>query len=106
MIAVRYLTLVALVVWLGAMMGARFADLPGRIDLVGYGCGATIVVGLFVTKFMGPPPHAFAARVAIVVMMLGFAAASTLGASHDVARMLAGANIALGFVLLFWYVRE
>ena len=106
MIVVRYLTLVALVVWLGAMMGARFADLLGRLDLVGYGCGATIVVGLFVTKLMGPPPHAFAARVALVVLMLGFAAASSLGASHDVSRMFAGANIALGFLLLFWYVRE
>jgi hypothetical protein len=106
MIVVRYLTLVALVVWLGAMLGARFADLLSRSDLVGYGCGATMVVGLFVTKFMGPPPHAFAARVAIVVLMLGFAAASALGASHDVSRTLAGANIVLGFVLLFWYVRE
>jgi hypothetical protein len=105
MIVVRYLTLVALVVWLGAMLGARFADL-GRSDLVGYGCGATIVVGLFVTKFMGPPPHAFAARVAIVVLMLGFAAASTFGASADVSRMLAVVNIALGFILLVWYVRE
>ena len=106
MIVVRYLTLVALVVWLGAMLGGQFTGLLGRSDLVGYCCGATIVVGLFVTKFMGPPPRAFAARVAIVVLMLGFAAASTLGASHDVSRMLAVVNIALGFVLLVWYVRE
>ena len=106
MIVVRYLTLAALVVWLGAMMGAQFADLVGRIDLLGYGCGAAIVVGLFVTKFMGPPPRAFVARVAIVALMLCLAVLSTSAAAHDAARMLGGANIALGFLLLFWYVRE
>lgn len=106
MIVVRYSTLVALVLWLGAMMGARFGDFVGRSDLVGYLCGATIVVGLFVMKFIGPPPRAFSLRVAIVVLMLTIAVASTLKVSHDVSMMLSAANIGLGLVLLFWYVRE
>ena len=106
MIVVRYTTLVALVVWLGAMMSAPFVHLVGRTDLVAYGCGATIVVGLFVMKFMGPPPHAFVARVAIVALMLGMAFGSTQFVARDLSPMFSAANIALGFVLLFWYVRE
>lgn len=106
MIVVRYSTLVALVLWLGAMMGAWFSDLVGRSDRVGYLCGAAIVVGLFVMKFIGPPPRAFSLRVAIVVLMLATAVASTRLVSHDVSMMLSAANIGLGLVLLFWYVRE
>lgn len=106
MIVVRYSTLVALVLWLGAMMGARFGDFAGRSDLVGCLCGATIVIGLFVMKFIGPPPRAFSLRVAIVVLMLAIAVASTLPVSRDVSMMLLAANIGLGLALLFWYVRE
>ncbi len=106
MIVVRYSTLVALVLWLGAMMGARLGDLVGRSDLVGCLCGAVILVGLFVMKFIGPPPRAFSLRVAIVVLMLAIAVASPLSVFHDVSMTLSAANIGLGLVLLFWYVRE
>src|SRR5258706_15742971 len=106
MIIVRYATLVALVLWLGAMIGARFGELFRHAALMAYGCGAATIVGLFVLKFMGPPPRAFVARAAIAALMLIIAAASSLAANRDTAAMLLTIDIVLGFVLLIWYVRE
>jgi hypothetical protein len=107
MIAVRYITLVALVVWLGAMMGARIGHVAGRLDLVGYACGATLAAGLVIMKFMGPPPRGFSIRIAMVALMLAVAAGSTaLDARGLPSSLLEGVNIAFGFSLLFWYVRE
>jgi hypothetical protein len=108
MIVVRYATLMALVIWLGGMMGARFGGLVGRLDLLGYACGAAVFVGLFAMKFLGPPPPAFVPRVAIVLLMLGIAVAATSvpRIAPDLAKGLSAINIGLGFVLLFWYVRE
>ena len=106
MILVRYATLVALVIWLAAMMGERFSDLVPRAHLIGYACGATTVVGLFVLKFMGPPPTAFAMRVGLAVLMLAITLASTLPGNRDLSTMLTTVDIGLGFVLLIWYVRE
>ena len=74
MILVRYATLVALVIWLGAMVDERFGDLFRRAHLLTYACGAATVVGLFVLKFLGPPPMAFVVRVGIAVLMLAIAA--------------------------------
>jgi hypothetical protein len=105
MIIVRYATLVALVLWLGAMLGARFGELIRRADLVAYACGAVTIVGLFILKFMGPPPRGFVVRAAIAALMLIIAAASSL-APRDIATTLTTVDIALGFVLLIWYVRE
>ena len=105
MILVRYATLVALVIWLGAMVDERFGDLFRRAHLVAYGSGAATVVGLFVLKFMGPPPIAFVLRAGIAVLMLAIAAAAPFVA-RDASQLLMTVDIALGFVLLIWYVRE
>jgi hypothetical protein len=105
MIVVRYATLVALVLWLGALIGARFGDLARRGEPFGYVYGAAILVGLLVMKFVGPPPHGFVARVAVVALMLALAGAASMG-SADTRALLTSVNVALGFVLLMWYVRE
>ena len=102
---VRYATLVALVVWLVGMIGARLGDGPHHVPLYANACGAVVFVGLFVLKFMGPPPRAFVARVAIVFVMLALAAGSSLPTAASAAALLT-VNIALGFALLVWYVRE
>jgi hypothetical protein len=106
MIVVRYATLVALVIWLGAMVDERFGDVFRRAHLIPYACGAATVVGLFVLKFMGPPPRGFVARAAIAALMLIIAVASSLAANRDTAAMLTTIDIVLGFALLGWYVRE
>lgn len=106
MILVRYATLVALVIWLGAMVDERFGDLVRRAHLLTYACGAATVVGLFALKFLGPPPTAFVLRAGIAVLMLALALAAALIAPRDAANLLMTINIGLGFVLLIWYVRE
>jgi hypothetical protein len=162
MLAIRYLALAALVVWLGGMVvlsvvvapttfrvlqeaesgggriiaGALFGELLSRFDLVAYGCGGVVLVGLFVMKFLGPPPTAFVVRAAIAAAMLAIAVYSGVPVSRELAQLQAGlatpvhdlpaadprrvrfdtlhrtsttlmtVNMALGFVLLFWYARE
>jgi hypothetical protein len=106
MILVRYATLVALVLWLGALINERLGNVCWRGDAISYGCGIATVVGLFVMKFMGPPPHAFVPRAAIASVMLIVVFASTLPAAGDFSSTLMAVNIGLGLVLLYWYVRE
>jgi hypothetical protein len=106
MILVRYATLVALVLWLATMIDAQFGTLVGRGVAVAYGCGLVTIVGLFVMKFMGPPPRAFVPRAAIAGLMLLIAFAATLRAAREVSTALAVVDIALGLALLYWYVRE
>jgi hypothetical protein len=104
MLAVRYVALGALVIWLGGMVTVTFADVMRRPDLVSLVCGSVIVVSLFVMKFVGPPPHGFAPRVGLTLLMLILVGLSVF--MPRFAPALAGVNLALGFVLLFWYVRE
>ena len=106
MILVRFATLVALVLWLSALINERFGNLFWRVDTISYGCGIVTVVGLFVMKFMGPPPPAFVPRAAIASVMLLVAFASTLPAAGGFITTLIAVNIGLGLVLLCWYVRE
>ena len=109
MLAIRYVTLAALVVWLGGMVTLTFLLAPSPEDLrrfqsVGYACGAIIFVCLFVIKFVGPPPHDFFRRVGVVAVMIGVALYG--GMRPHASTMSMTIDIVLGFVLLFWYVRE
>jgi hypothetical protein len=104
MLAVRYVALAALVVWLGGMVTAVFGDLLRPFHLVSLACGAIILVSLFIMKFVGPPPHAFVPRAALTALML-----LVLGLSavlRSASNLLLEINLVLGLVLLFWYVRE
>ena len=109
MLAVRYMTLAALGVWLGGMVTLTLLGTPSPEDLrrfqsVGYVCGAIVFVCLFVIKFVGPPPHDFFRRVGLVAIMIAVALYG--GMRPQAAAMSMKADIVLGFVLLFWYVRE
>jgi hypothetical protein len=106
MIVVRYATLAALVLWLSAMLGARFGDFLRPLPLLALACGAVTFVGLFVMKFLGPPPPAFVPRLAIVFVMLVIAATSAWLVTSATAAWLTTVNIGLGFLLLYWYTRE
>ena len=105
MIVVRYGTLAALTLWLSAMLAARFGELLQLPPLM-LALGATTFIGLFAMKFLGPPPPAFVPRVAIVFVMLAIAATSSREVRSGTAAWLLTINIALGFVLLYWYTRE
>jgi hypothetical protein len=104
MLAVRYVALGALVIWLGGMVTVTFADVMRRHTLVALVCGSIIVVSLFIMKFVGPPPHGFMPRVGITALMLILVGVSVF--MPHTATALAGVNLALGLILLFWYVRE
>jgi hypothetical protein len=106
MIVVRYATLVALVLWLAAMIPPQFGTLAERGAAVSYACGLVTIVGLFVMKFMGPPPRAFVPRAAIAGLMLLVVFASTLHAAREFSATLMVVDIGLGLALLYWYVRE
>lgn len=109
MLAIRYVTLAALVVWLGGMVTLTFLSAPSPQDLrhfqsVGYACGAIIFVCLFVIKFVGPPPHDFFRRAGLVAVMIAVALYAEVRPQASTRAMTI--DIVLGFVLLFWYVRE
>jgi hypothetical protein len=109
MLAIRYVTLAALVVWLGGMVTLTLFTAPSPEDLrhfqsVGYACGAIIFVCLFVIKFVGPPPHDFFRRAGLVAVMIAVALYG--GMRPQAATMSMTIDIVLGFVLLFWYVPE
>ena len=99
MLAIRYVALTALVVWLGGMVilgllvapstfgvlqsadpangrmlaGAVFGTILRRFHYVAYACGAILYISLFLMKFVGPPPQAFVLRAVLVFVMLGVA---------------------------------
>jgi hypothetical protein len=103
MVVVRYAALVALVLWLGVMESAVFFDRPNHTPWVEFALGGSIVVGLFAMKFLGPPPHAFVTRVALVILMLCVA---VIGLWTRSSRAPVLINMTLGFILLSWYARE
>ena len=109
MFAVRYLALVALVIWVGGMVvlsalvapsvfrvlqaadptgglvlaGLVFGDILRLFHLLAYACGGIVLVGLVVMKFVGPPPSGFPARAAIVATMLGLALYSGIPVARE-----------------------
>jgi hypothetical protein len=111
--AVRYLALATLVVWLGGMVvlgllvapstfgvleasdpvsgrvlaGAVFGEVMRRFHLLAYGCGAILLVCLFVIKFVGPPPDGFIVRAGIAAAMLALALYSGVRVSRGIAEI-------------------
>jgi hypothetical protein len=102
--AVRYVVLVALVVWLGGMLAVLTGDWLRPATMVGAVCGGVILLGLFVMKFVGPPPHGFIPRAALTALMLLLIGVSAV--NRTLAAQLMAVNLVLGLVLLVWYVRE
>jgi hypothetical protein len=118
------------------LAGAVFGEVMRRFHLLAYGCGAILLVCLFVIKFVGPPPDGFIVRAGIAAAMLVLALYSGVRVSrgiaeiqsrvsgpisglpdtdprrvrfdrlHSMSTMLMTVNTGLGFVLLFWYARE
>lgn len=102
MLALRFVYVLALAVWLGgmtilgavvaptifqtlqtanpdsgrALAGLAFGAMLARFHYVAYGCGALLLVMLIVMALLGPRPKGFAIRCALVGSMLGVAAYS------------------------------
>ena len=104
MLALRYVYLLALVVWLGGMLilgaivapavfgvlqatggadgrvmaGAVFGAVLERFHYVAYGAGVLLLAALGAMRLMGPRPHAFGVRALIGAAMLAVALYSGL----------------------------
>ena len=61
------------------------------------------VLRVGVLKFVGPPPHGFLIRIALILAML---AVTTVAVFRGQSRPITVASAALGGVLLAWYARE
>jgi hypothetical protein len=111
--ALRYSTLLALAVWIGGLValgavaapaifqvvaergvpagrtlsGAIFGDALRRFHLVGYACGAWILVALIARAVLGPRPRRFALRVGLTAVMLGATLYSGVILSANIARV-------------------
>jgi hypothetical protein len=99
MLALRYIALAALVVWIGGLLalgaiaapvifsvidarhvadgrllaGAIFGTILGRFELVEYASGAVLLAALGMRRVLGPRPRHFGLRLAIAVIMLASA---------------------------------
>ena len=104
MLALRYVYVLALVVWLGGMVvlgavvapttfevlqaaepaagrqlaGEVFGETIARFHYIAYAAGALLLLTLTAMAVLGPRPHAFAVRAALVAAMLGIAGYSGL----------------------------
>jgi uncharacterized membrane protein len=104
MLALRYIYVLALVVWLGGMVllgaivapttfevlqaiepitgralaGDLFGAILNRFHYVAYAAGAVLLVTLAVMAVLGPRPASYAIRSAIIAVMLGVALYSGL----------------------------
>ena len=104
MLALRYVYVLALVIWLGGMVvlgavvaptifqalqaqdpiagralaGDAFGAMIGRFHYVAYGAGALMLLAMAGMALLGPRPAQFAIRTAIVMAMLGVAVYSGL----------------------------
>src|SRR3954470_11026583 len=99
MLALRYVYLLALVVWLGGMVvlgalvapatfqvlqaaapdtgralaGELFGVILARLHYLAYGAGGILFITLALMAILGPRPAGFAIRLGIIVVMLGVA---------------------------------
>ncbi len=103
MAVVRYVALVALVVWAAGML-PMVAGEAWRGPYVPFACGAVVLLSLVVLKFVGPPPRGFVPRTGIVAVMLAVALLAAAG--RVPAAIAVPANLALAAILLFWYIDE
>jgi len=107
MFVVRYVALVALSLWLGDLLllaGGAAPAASRSLQLAGYACGAIVLVSLFMIKFLGPPPRAFAVRAGVVFVLLALSVYS--GELRGAPRWLAAVNAGLAMLLLAFYARE
>ena len=100
MLVLRYLALLALVIWIGGLValgaiaapvafdvtaarqlpeprmfaGALFGEMLRRFTLVSYAAGAVMLLSLVIRRILGPRPRHFGLRAGIVTVMLAAAA--------------------------------
>ena len=103
MVALRYVYVLALAVWLGgmvvlgaivapttfqvlerAMAGDLFGTVLARFHYISYGAAGTLLLTLVAMRLLGPRPPAFAFRAVLVIIMLGVALYSGIFVSGSI----------------------
>ena len=113
MLVLRYAALLALVVWVGGLValggiaapsifdvvaerqlpggrvlsGALFGEILRRFTLVSYAAGGVLMLTLLARRILGPRPHRFAWRAAIVAVMLAATAYAALAVGSRVEQL-------------------
>lgn len=111
MFALRYVALVALVVWVGGSVvllaaGSEAAALARLVHRIAVVCGSVLLAALFALKFLGPPPPAFPLRAVVAGAMLAVALVLGTTFAGALATPLTAVNAAAGLFLLSFYARE
>lgn len=120
MLALRYVGLLALVLWVGGLLvlgaigapsifdvlairqvadgrvlaGAIFGETLRRFHLLSYACGAVLLATMIVRAVLGPRPRRFAVRAAIAFVMLAASAYSGLVVTTQIERAQAAIGAA------------
>jgi hypothetical protein len=120
MLALRYVCLLALTLWVGGLFvlggiaapaifdvlaarqvadgrlvaGAIFGEVLRRFHLLSYLCGAVVLGALMARGILGPRPERFSLRLGLAVVMLGASAYSGLVVSKAIARSQAVIGVA------------
>jgi hypothetical protein len=120
MLALRYVGLLALVLWVGGLLvlgaigapsifdvlairqvadgrvlaGAIFGETLRRFHLLSYACGAVLLATMIVRAVLGPRPRRFAVRAAIAFVMLAASAYSGLVVTARIERAQAAIGAA------------
>jgi uncharacterized protein DUF4149 len=113
MLALRYVSLLALVVWVGGLLalgsvaapsifavlaitqpdegrmlaGALFGEILRRFHMVGYAAGGLLLGTLLLRRVLGPAPRRFAWRAGIATVMLAASAYSGLVVAARIAEI-------------------
>jgi len=113
MLALRYVYVLALAVWLGGMVvlgalvapttfqvlqtaapetgralaGELFGSTLARFHYVAYGCGTVLLITLATMAILGPRPTGFAVRLVLVALMVGVALYSGFVVLNEVDRI-------------------
>jgi hypothetical protein len=119
MIALRYVYVVALAIWVGGLItlgsvvapsifavlepGAQQSLAPTvvgevlrRFHLVGYAAGALLLSTLILMKMVGPRPPGFGVRLVMVTAMLGVSLATGLWIDPQIASLRASVGMPIG----------
>jgi hypothetical protein len=110
-LALRYVYVLALSIWIGGAITIGLVSPPvsdhelRRFFFVSYVSGGTLLISLMAMGLLGPRPSGFAARFGVAAVM--FATALFAGLKvHALSPPVLAVIVICGLALLFWEARD